>query len=83
MAAVLGLLQFAKPMWPGMGSEVVFELWRGKEPELGRHFVRVLWSGQPLETNTPLGTLDMVPLPDFLGYLENTVPPDLVAACAS
>ncbi|GMK55718.1 hypothetical protein CspeluHIS016_0207740 [Cutaneotrichosporon spelunceum] len=82
MAAILGLLQFAKPMWPGTGAEVVIELWKkGSEPR--RDFVRVLWSGQPLETNTPLGTLDMVPLPDFLRYLEQTIPPELVSACAS
>jgi acid phosphatase len=80
MAAILGLLQFAKPMWPGMGSEVVIELWKS---ESGRDVVRILWSGKPLETNTPLGTLDMVPLPDFLDYLEHTVPADLVSACAS
>ncbi|BEJ16163.1 hypothetical protein CspHIS471_0507680 [Cutaneotrichosporon sp. HIS471] len=82
MAAILGLLQFAKPMWPGTGAEVVIELWK-KEPESGRDFVRVLWSGQPLETSTPLGTLDMVPLSDLLGYLEQTIPSDLVSACAS
>ena len=27
IAPILGLLQLSQPVWPGMGSEVVFELW--------------------------------------------------------
>lgn len=46
----------------GMGSEVVFELWEKK----GKNFLRVLWSGQPMITSTPLGMLDMIPVEDFL-----------------
>lgn len=123
MAAILGLLQFADPMWPGTGAEVVFELWtrggqaeqnggdsksgqptepgesriqnmiearRQDEPsqaESGRAqtgpFVRVLWSGQPLVTNTQLGRLDMVPLSALTEYLEHTIPADLISACAA
>lgn len=110
------MLQIANPVWPGMGSELVFELWRkgcnqdsAKEGEgsqdvdyaskgsPGRRvgmrdnaagnasdtYVRVLWGGQPLATSTPLGTLDMVALPALLGYLERTIPRDLVSACAA
>lgn len=74
---MLGVLQIAEPVWPGMGSEIVFELWeRG-----GGHFLRVLWDGQPLVTSTPLGTLDMVRLEEFEAYLDDTIPKDLVAAC--
>lgn len=69
----------AYPIWPGMGSEIVFELWRkGKG---GKHYVRVLFSGQPLETSTPLGTLDMVPLDKLDAYLDGVIPQDMVAAC--
>lgn len=79
ISPVLGLLQIAYPVWPGMGSEVVFELWQNEDD--AAHYVRVLWSGQPLQTSTPLGTLDMVKLEDFDAYLEDTIPADLVAAC--
>lgn len=109
MAAILGTLQLANPMWPGMGSELVFELWRASSAkesggdskplresdfksdggqgasdsggELGT-YVRVLWSGQPLETSTQLGALNMVPLSTLLAYLEHTIPADLVSGCA-
>lgn len=80
MSPVLGVLQIAYPVWPGMGSEVVFELWRNKTSKT--HHIRVLWSGQPLLTSTPLGTLDMTPLEDFMTYLDDTIPSDLVTACS-
>lgn len=77
ISPVLGLLQMAYPIWPGMGSEVVFELWR----KGGKPYVRVLFSGQPLETSTPLGTLDMIPLDKLDKYFDNVIPRDMVAAC--
>lgn len=139
ITAILGVLQFANPVWPGMGSELVFELWQkrrsggvrrtfphltgeaesgtgpsngdssgqggprpqetdnasegqsGRQTGVGRDdaagsgdiYVRVLWGGQPLVTSTPLGTLGMVALPALLGYLADTIPADLVSACAA
>lgn len=50
-------------VWPGMGSEVVFELWKKVS---GDYYIRVLWKGQPMKTSTPLGTLNMVPVQKFL-----------------
>nr|XP_018267388.1 acid phosphatase [Kwoniella dejecticola CBS 10117]OBR89546.1 acid phosphatase [Kwoniella dejecticola CBS 10117] len=79
VAPVLGLLQHDEPVWPGMGSEVVFELY--KQSESGEYFVRVLFSGQPLKTSTPLGTLDMVPSGDFEAYLKDTIPENLTELC--
>lgn len=29
-------------------------------------YVRVLWGGQPMQTSTPLGTLDMIPVDSVL-----------------
>lgn len=78
MAALLGVLQIRKPIWPGLAAEVVFELWR-KGPE---HFVRVLLSGQVLETSIP-GTLDMIPVAEFHEYLDSVLLHDVVAACKS
>jgi hypothetical protein len=43
------------------GSEVVFELYSAKSD----YFVRVLWGGLPMNTSTPLGVLDMIPLQDL------------------
>ena len=40
----------------------VFELWKRDT----RHYLRVLWGGMPLKTSTPLGTLDLIPVGDFL-----------------
>ncbi|OCF41531.1 acid phosphatase [Kwoniella heveanensis CBS 569] len=80
IAPVLGLLQHDEPVWPGMGSEVVFELYKKDD---GAHFVRVLFSGQPLKTSTPLGTLEMVPYQQFQDYLKDTIPDNLVEMCNS
>jgi len=79
IAPVLGVLQIDYPVWPGMGSEVVFELWK----KSGQYYVRVLWSGQPLKTSTTLGILDMIKLDDFIAYLDQTIPKDLVGMCNS
>lgn len=52
------------------GSEVVFELYNKKSEATHSSstdgwYVRVLWGGQPMETSTPLGTLDMIPVQDM------------------
>lgn len=93
---MLGVLQSAYPIWPGMGSEVVFELWRkngnnGKDGNNGKNkngsnkpgdvFVRVLFSGQALNTSTPLGVLSMVPLASLDAYLDSVIPKDMLSAC--
>lgn len=51
------------------GSEVVFELYKKKSAAAHSSstdgwYLRVLWGGQPMETSTPLGTLDMIPVQD-------------------
>ncbi|ODN77934.1 hypothetical protein L202_05033 [Cryptococcus amylolentus CBS 6039] len=79
IAPVLGLLQIDEPFWPGMGSEVVFELFRNSKSHA--YYIRVLVSGQPLKTSTPLGTLEMVPWDEFETYLAETIPRDMIATC--
>jgi hypothetical protein len=66
-------------MWPGMSSEIVFELWQKGQGS----YIRVLFSGQPLVTSTPLGVLDMIKYEKFEGYLETVLPKDIVKACQS
>ncbi|ORX37384.1 histidine phosphatase superfamily [Kockovaella imperatae] len=77
MAPALGILQIDEPVWPGMASELVFELYE----KASNYFLRILWGGQPLKTSTPMGTLDMISLDDFNSYLDNMFPEDFVAAC--
>ncbi|KAF8877945.1 phosphoglycerate mutase-like protein, partial [Gymnopilus junonius] len=51
MAPLLGLLQVDQMVWPGMGSEVVFELYSAGGRSKS-YFIRVLWGGQPMKTST-------------------------------
>ncbi|TKX18542.1 hypothetical protein C1H76_9331 [Elsinoe australis] len=72
VSRLLSILQVERMVWPGMGAEVVFELFsRGEGKEW---FVRVLWGGQVLRSSSPaLGVMDMVPLDRVLGYFDGLV----------
>jgi acid phosphatase len=68
----LSILQLEKMVWPGMGAEVVFELYSKKDS--GCKFLRVLWGGQVFESSHPaFGNMDMVPLESVLGYFDGLV----------
>jgi len=57
-------------VWPGMGSEVVFELYS----KTGCYYLRVLWGGQVFKSSHPaFGTMDMVPLTSVLAYFDGLV----------
>ncbi|KAF8191394.1 histidine phosphatase [Mycena galopus ATCC 62051] len=81
VSPVLGFLQIANMVWPGMGSEVVFELYQ----KTNEYFLRVLWGGQPMVTSTPMGTLDLIPLQTFIDYIDSMIGSgnDLYTACQS
>ncbi|KAJ7702263.1 phosphoglycerate mutase-like protein [Mycena rosella] len=83
VSPVLGFLQISNMVWPGMGSEVVFELYESKKRNA--HFLRVLWGGQPMVTSTPMGTLDMIPVDTFLEYIDSMIGSgaELFTACNS
>ena len=71
VSRLLSVLQIDVMVWPGMGSEVVFELYSG---DGGAWFVRVLWGGQTLRSASPaLGLMDMVPLEKLLAYFDGLV----------
>lgn len=71
VSRLLSILQVEKMVWPGMGSEVVFELY--KDPA-GKFFVRVLWGGQVLRSSNPsLGVMDMVSVDTVLAYFDGLV----------
>ncbi|KAM7183536.1 Histidine phosphatase superfamily [Naviculisporaceae sp. PSN 640] len=74
VSLVLGILQVEQMVWPGMGSEVVFELY-WKEKEGGRkYYIRVLWGGQVLKSSHPsLGSMDMLEVETLLAYFDGLV----------
>lgn len=72
VSRLLSILQVEKMVWPGMGSEVVFELYKRKTD--GRFFVRVLWGGQVLVSSNPsLGRMDMLSVDTLLAYFDGLV----------
>ncbi|KAK4465992.1 counting factor 60 [Cladorrhinum samala] len=73
LSRVLSVLQVDEMVWPGMGAEVVFELYEKiNNPE--SYFVRVLWGGRVLRSSNPsLGVMDMVDLDLVLGYFDGLV----------
>ncbi|EFR03278.1 hypothetical protein MGYG_06280 [Nannizzia gypsea CBS 118893] len=77
VSRLLSILQLDVMVWPGMGSEVVFELYSKKKDKWGReteYFVRVLFSGQVMRSSHPdLGLLDMVPVSTLLSYFDGLV----------
>lgn len=72
VSLVLSILQVEKMVWPGMGSEVVFELYKSSADQ--QYYVRVLWGGQVLKSSSPtLGVMDMVPIGTVLAYFDELV----------
>jgi acid phosphatase len=87
LSRLLSVLQLDVMVWPGMGSEVVFELYKkdtntsptstgptGTPSSASGYYIRVLWKGQVLRSSNPsLGLMDMVPLETVLGYFDGLV----------
>ncbi|PGH14405.1 hypothetical protein AJ79_03048 [Helicocarpus griseus UAMH5409] len=82
LSRLLSVLQVQTMVWPGMGAEVVFEVYRreggavkSKEGKGEKeYFVRVLYGGQVLFSSSPaLGRLDMIPVEKLLGYFDRLV----------
>ena len=72
LARLLSIMQVEVMVWPGMGSEVVFEVYR--KEEVGDWYMRVLWGGKVLRSSSPqLGVMDMVPLGQVLAYFDGLV----------
>lgn len=70
ISPLLSILQVDVMVWPGMGAEVVFEMYSKGDD----HYLRVLWGGQVLRSNNPsLGYMNMVPLQTFLDYIDGLV----------
>ena len=72
ISRLLSILQVDVMVWPGMGSEVVFEIYS----KGGERFIRILWGGKIFRSSNPrLGLVDMLPLDSLLGYLDALVGP--------
>lgn len=69
ISRLLSILQVDVMVWPGMGAEVVFEVYSKRGTT--SHFVRVLWGGQVLRSSNPsLGLMDMLDVEVLLAYFD-------------
>lgn len=70
ISRLLAILQIERMVWPGMGSEVVFELYS----KAGCYYLRVLWGGEIMTSSNPtLGRIDMVPIDSVLAYFDGLI----------
>ncbi|KAK3387283.1 histidine phosphatase superfamily [Podospora didyma] len=88
LSRLLAVLQVDEMVWPGMGAEVVFELFRKKEKGDGSgYFVRVLFGGRVLTSSSPaLGRMNLLLVETLLGYFDGLVGVDaglVKGKCAS
>ncbi|KAF1982796.1 phosphoglycerate mutase-like protein [Aulographum hederae CBS 113979] len=86
VSRLLSILQLEKMVWPGMGAEVVFELYsrRGSGNHHGssgarstkKWYIRILWSGMILRSsNSTLGEAEMLDADIFLNYIDELAGP--------
>lgn len=82
ISRLLSLLQIRQMVWPGMGAEVIFELYRKSLSSSSSSFtntvddfyVRVLWGGRVLRSSNPdLGDMDFVNVQKLLDYVDALV----------
>ncbi|TGJ79862.1 hypothetical protein E0Z10_g8904 [Xylaria hypoxylon] len=81
VSRVLSILQIDIMVWPGMGSEVVFELYKRTHPSTRQlkpspsgYYARVLFGGRVLRSSNPsLSVMDMLPAETLLAYFDGLV----------
>jgi len=74
LAMLLSILQVDEVVWPGLGAEIVFEIYSKTTDGDGKRWVRILWGGVLLRSSYPkLGTVDMIPLETLLEYFDQLV----------
>jgi acid phosphatase len=84
VSRMLAFLQIDTMFWPGLGAEIVFELWKRKHPHPGNpgedtssasgYYLRVLYGGTVMKSSNPtLRTMDMLPVASFLEYVDGLV----------
>jgi hypothetical protein len=90
VSRLLSILQIEQMVWVGMGSEVVFEIYK-KKGYGGKNYIRIMWGGQVLRSSSPSlgvknGAVDMLDLDVFLAYIDGLVGPrasKIVGLCSS
>ena len=76
ISRLLSILQIDVMVWPGMGSEIAFELYekgheRGTSNDKSAYYVRVLFGGKTLKSSHPsFGLMEMVPVETLLTYFD-------------
>ncbi|KAI8937712.1 hypothetical protein NX059_005413 [Plenodomus lindquistii] len=82
VSKLLSLLQIETMVWVGMGSELVFEIYKTKGGSAGTvgvgvdkgQYIRILWGGQVFRSSSPvLGVVELLELEVFLGYVDGLV----------
>lgn len=74
VSLLLSILQVDVMFWPGMGAEVVFEIWSKGTGQQKKYFARVLWGGNVLRSSSPtLGLMDMLDVAILLAYFDGLV----------
>ena len=74
VAPLLSILQVDEMVWPGMGSELAFELYSNKSAA-AQWYVRIMWGGQVLKSSSPALTAPggLIPLETLLAYFVGLV----------
>jgi acid phosphatase len=76
LGPLLGSLGVPFLRWPGMGAEIVFELYKTKADA---HMVRVLYGGRPIRSSH--GDLSWMPLDQFAAIWQTYIPEDAKKMC--
>ncbi|KAF2000748.1 phosphoglycerate mutase-like protein [Amniculicola lignicola CBS 123094] len=72
ISRLLSFLQVDVMVWVGMGSEVVFEVYKKGKSE--KRYLRILWGGMIMTSSNPsLGRIDMIDVDVFLAYVDGLV----------
>lgn len=74
ISPLLGVLQVDEMVWPGMGAELAFELYRPND-STKKWYVRILWGGQVMSSSSPTLTAPggLIELDTILAYFDGLV----------
>ncbi|QDS67453.1 hypothetical protein FKW77_000612 [Venturia effusa] len=83
ISRVLSILQVDVMVWPGMGSEIIFEIYkRPSSATLPKRYVRVLWGGKVLRSSNPsLGLMNMLDVDVLLTYIDKLGVSNVLTLC--